>query len=68
MPIYLYVLRRIVFAIPVLLGITLVAFVISNAVPADPILANLGQRSISDPEIVENFRREWGLDQPAPVQ
>ncbi len=68
MPIYLYILRRVLFAIPVLLGITLVAFVISNAVPADPMLANLGQRSISNPTIVENFRREWGLDQPAPVQ
>jgi peptide/nickel transport system permease protein len=68
MPIYLYILRRVLFALPVLLGITLVAFIISNAVPSDPIVANLGQRALSEPEIVANFRREWGLDQPAPVQ
>ncbi|MFN8375120.1 MAG: ABC transporter permease [Anaerolineae bacterium] len=68
MPIYLFILRRILFAIPVLLGITLVSFVIGNAVPADPVLAYLGQRSISDPDIVANFKREWGLDQSLPVQ
>jgi peptide/nickel transport system permease protein len=68
MPIYLYILRRIVFSIPVLIGITLIAFVIGNAVPADPVLANLGQRAISDPQIVAAFKAEWGLDQPLPVQ
>src|SRR5262249_1277783 len=67
MPLYLYVLRRLLFVIPLLLGITLVAFIIANAVPADPINANLSPRAQGDPEIVAAFRAEWGLDKP-PVE
>ena len=68
MPLHLYIIRRVVFVIPVLVGITLMAFLIANAVPADPINANLSQRAISDPEIVAAFRREWGLDKSLPEQ
>ncbi len=64
MPIYLYIARRLVLTIPLLVGITLMAFLISHAVPADPVTANLGQKAMSDPEIVAAFRAEWGLDQP----
>lgn len=64
MPIYLFILRRIVFTVPLLLGITLVAFVIANAIPADPINANLPQSQLNNAELVEAFRREWGLDRP----
>lgn len=68
MPLQLYILRRIIFVIPVLLGITLMSFLIANAVPADPINANLSQRAMSDPAIVAAFRAEWGLDKPLPEQ
>ncbi len=64
MPLYRYVLRRILFVIPLLLGITLVSFLIANAVPADPINANLPQNQLNNPEIVAAFRAEWGLDKP----
>ncbi len=68
MPIYQYILRRLVLTIPLLFGITLIAFIISHAVPADPVTANLGQRAMSDPKIVAAFRAEWGLDKPLPEQ
>lgn len=68
MSIFKFIVRRVVFTIPLLVGITLVAFLIANAVPADPINANLSQRAISDPEVVEAFRKEWGLDQPPYMQ
>jgi peptide/nickel transport system permease protein len=68
MPLYLYILRRLLFMIPLLLGITLVSFVIATAIPADPITANLGQKAMDDPQIVAAFRAEWGLDQPKSVQ
>jgi len=42
--------------------------VIANAIPADPVTANLGQKAMSDPQIVAAFRAEWGLDQPKSVQ
>lgn len=68
MPLHLYIARRVIFVIPVLLGITLMSFLIANAVPADPINANLSQRAISDPAIVAAFRAEWGLDKSLPEQ
>jgi peptide/nickel transport system permease protein len=67
MPIYLFIFRRIILTIPLLLGITVVAFVIANAVPSDPINANLPSNQLNNVELVEAFRREWGLDKP-PVE
>jgi peptide/nickel transport system permease protein len=51
-----------------LVGMTLISFVLSQAVPADPVTANLGERAASNPEVVEAFRRRWGLDRPLPEQ
>lgn len=62
-----YALRRILLTIPLLFGITLVAFLIANAVPADPINANLPQSQLNNPELVAAFRAQWGLDKP-PVE
>jgi peptide/nickel transport system permease protein len=59
-----YVLRRLILVPPLLLGVTLVAFVLSHSVPADPVAAHLGQSALLDPEIVAAFKREWGLDKP----
>ncbi len=68
MPLHLYIARRFLFAIPLVIGITLVAFIIANAVPSDPVSANLPEKSQNDPEIVAAFRREWGLDKSLPEQ
>ncbi|GAC1445886.1 MAG: ABC transporter permease [Chloroflexota bacterium] len=68
MSIYVFIARRILLMIPILIGITLVAFIVSHAVPADPIIANLGQRAQDDPSIVARYRHEWGLDKPLPIQ
>lgn len=59
-----FLARRILLTIPILFGITLLAFIVARAVPSDPVVANLGQRAMSDPEIVAAFRAEWGLDKP----
>lgn len=67
MPLHLYIARRILFVLPLLLGITLVSFVIANAVPADPITANLPQSQLNNEELVAAFRARWGLDKP-PVE
>ena len=64
MPLYQYILRRFALTIPLLFGVTIIAFTISHAVPADPVTANLGQKAMSDPKIVAAFRAEWGLDKP----
>ncbi|MFN2106276.1 MAG: ABC transporter permease [Candidatus Promineifilaceae bacterium] len=62
-----YIARRLLFAIPLILGITVVSFIIANAVPADPINANLPQNALNDPELVAAFRERWGLDK-SPVE
>ena len=47
-----------------LVGMTLISFVLSQAVPADPVTANLGERAASNPDVVAAFRHRWGLDRP----
>src|SRR2546422_9583546 len=54
--------------VPLGIGMTLIAFVVSHSVPADPVAAHLGQRSMEDPAIVAAFRAQWGLDRPLPEQ
>ncbi|MBN1285320.1 MAG: ABC transporter permease [Anaerolineae bacterium] len=68
MPLHLYMLRRILLAVPLIIGISLVAFIIGNLVPSDPTAANLGERAAADPDIVAAFRAKWGLDQPLHTQ
>lgn len=60
MPLYQYIARRLLLTVPLLLGVTLIAFTISQTVPGDPVTANLGQKAMSDPEIVAAFRKEGG--------
>jgi peptide/nickel transport system permease protein len=43
---------------------TLVVFVIANQVPADPILAQLGDMQAADEALVAAYRARWGLDLP----
>ena len=50
------------------LGITLIAFILTHLVPGDPAAANLGQSALGDPAIVKAFDHEYGLDKPVPDQ
>jgi peptide/nickel transport system permease protein len=63
-----YIIRRVALSVPTLVGITLITFLISHALPADLVLANLGDRAAQDPQLVAAFRHTWGLDRPLPVQ
>src|SRR5229473_6925380 len=62
------IIRRLLLMVPLGIGMTLIAFVVSHSVPADPVAAHLGQRSMEDPAIVAAFRQQWGLDKPLPEQ
>ncbi len=59
-----YFLRRVVFVTPLLLGITVMAFLIANLIPADPIIANLPPNALNDEDTIAAFRKKWGLDKP----
>ena len=63
-----FILRRLFLLIPLLLGVTLVAFIISRAVPSDPVNAALGQNAVGNEALVAAFRAKWGLDKPAHIQ
>jgi peptide/nickel transport system permease protein len=63
-----YILRRVLLLAPMFVGITLLSFVLSHAVPADPVTANLGEQAAGDPQVVAVFRHRWGLDRPLPEQ
>jgi peptide/nickel transport system permease protein len=52
--------------IPVLLGVSLVVFVMVRAIPGDPAQTLLGQTAT--PEQVQQLRAQLGLDQPLPTQ
>ena len=63
-----YVGRRVLVLPLMILGITLLTFVLSHAVPSDPIAANLGDQAAADPAVVATFKHRWGLDRPLPEQ
>jgi peptide/nickel transport system permease protein len=60
-----YVLRRLLHVIPVMLGISIVAFVLVR-LTGDP--ASIMLPPEAPKETVEAFRREFGLDQPIIIQ
>ena len=57
-----YILKRLIFAIPVLFGISIIVFIIMAMIPGDPATAILG--SYATPENVEKLNRDLGLDKP----
>ncbi len=63
-----FIIRRLLTSIILVFGVTFISFTITQLVPGDPVAANLGQSAYSDPEIVAAFEKEFGLDQPVPVQ
>jgi peptide/nickel transport system permease protein len=63
-----YIARRLLLLIPVLLGMSLISFAVTKAIPTDPIIASISQEASNHPEIVAAYRKKWGLDEPVPVQ
>jgi peptide/nickel transport system permease protein len=61
-----YLLRRVVQAIPVLIGITLAAFLLIHLVPGDPARIVLGAQA--SPRAVATLEHQLGLDQPLASQ
>ena len=62
-----YVLRRLVQAIPVIIGISIVTYAIMLMAPGGP-----QQRFANNPRMTPamklKFIKAWGLDQPIPIQ
>lgn len=58
--------RRIFGAVPVLLGMSFLVFLLMQLAPGDPVTLLLGEDA--EPHEIEQVTREWGLDQPIIVQ
>ncbi len=61
-----YIARRLLQMIPILLGVSLIVFVLFTKVGEDPVRVALG--SHATPEAIANLEAKWGLDQPLPIQ
>ncbi len=55
-----YLLMRFILLIPVLLGVTLLTFSLTKALPGDPVFSMVGERA--HPEAIERIRRDLGTE------
>jgi ABC-type dipeptide/oligopeptide/nickel transport system permease component len=56
----LYIAKRLVLLIPLLLGITFLTFSLTKALPGDPVFGMVGERA--KPEVIESIREQIGSD------
>jgi ABC-type dipeptide/oligopeptide/nickel transport system permease component len=61
-----YLLKRVLLFFPTLLGITLITFVLMQALPGDPVAGMAGERASA--ETIARIRSELGQDRPLPLQ
>jgi len=61
-----YALRRLLMIVPVLVGISVIVFLVIWLIPGDPAHAILG--TFATPENVKSLNAELGLDRPLPEQ
>ncbi len=61
-----FIFRRLLLAVPVLLGVSIAAFMMSHLVPGDPVSVMLGERATA--EDIDRLREELGFNDPIYVQ
>ena len=60
-----YVVRRLLWAIPTLLGVFTIIFVLTYMLPGDPVRAIMGEQyRRADPETIERVREQLGFNDP----
>jgi peptide/nickel transport system permease protein len=61
-----YVGRRLLALLPILLGISILVFMLVHLIPGNPAVTILGNKAT--PERVALLNHQWGLDKPLPAQ
>src|SRR5690606_31537446 len=61
-----FLIRRLLLAIPILLLVSIISFLLIHLIPGDPALVILGPEA--PPESVAALRQRLGLDRPLPIQ
>jgi peptide/nickel transport system permease protein len=64
----IFVLRRLGALVLLLFGITLVTFVLTELVPSNAAVTNLGEEAAGDPAAVKAFDEHYGLGKPLPTR
>src|SRR6266851_3517674 len=62
-----YITQRLVQAIPVLVGISILSFLMLHLIPGDPVSVFAGDKPLT-PERAAELRHQYGLDRPLVVQ
>src|SRR5438270_12026261 len=62
-----YITHRLVQAIPVLVGISILSFLMLHLIPGDPVTIFAGDKPLT-PERAAELRHQYGLDRPLPIQ
>src|SRR6266852_2971224 len=62
-----YIAQRLAQAIPVLIGISILSFLMLHLIPGDPVTIFAGDKPLT-PERAAELRHQYGLDRPLPVQ
>lgn len=60
-----YILRRILYAVPIALGVSVVVFSLIHLAPGDPVAAVIGE---GDQKFLDEMRAQLGFDRPLPLQ
>ena len=64
-----YILRRLILAVPTLVGISIISFAIISLAPGDAVSAMIsGQEGVSSVDVQQRLRARLGLDDPVPVR
>ena len=63
---FAFLLKRVILLILSLIGVTLMVFVISHVIPADPVAIALGPEATA--EQIQALREAWGLNHPLFIQ
>jgi len=58
-----YTVYRLIQAVPVLFGLSVITFLLANSMPGDPVSIMLAETE-SDPELVAALEAQYGLDRP----
>jgi peptide/nickel transport system permease protein len=62
----MYLLRRFLYMFFVLVGVSVLIFILARVIPGDPVATAIGP--MADKKAIEELRHQMGLDRPLPVQ
>ncbi len=64
----IFILQRMIALVPLLLGVSLLVFLMTQLVPGDPVMMMLGEYSVASAEDIEALRTQLGFNDPLYVQ